>query len=85
MVACASAAGNFIPPFFVFPGERTRILEEQIQLGPTGSDFSVSPRLWMIGDVFIEWLEHFKLHARPSADNPVSNIYPGDLRHEKFQ
>ena len=72
VMACGSAGGTFIPPFFIFPGKKRQDQDHKVSLGPTGSNSTNSPKGWMVADTFVEWMEHFRVFAQPSQDNPVS-------------
>lgn len=71
VVACASASGRYIPPYFIFPGRRTQEQEEKVQLGPVDSESANSPKGWVTTDVFYQWLHHLVMHLQPSEDNRV--------------
>ncbi|KAJ4437617.1 hypothetical protein ANN_17762 [Periplaneta americana] len=67
-VCCAvSAAGDYIPPMFIFPRQR---MSPQLQCdGPTGALYKCSKNGWMTSELFTVWLEHFAKETSASIDN----------------
>jgi hypothetical protein len=68
MALAASASGNSIPPFFVFPRENYR--GYFTANGPEGSTGSVNQSGWITGDDFLLFMEHFIKHTRGTKDRP---------------
>lgn len=64
-----SAAGNSIPPFFVFP--RARMSPVLLNGAPDGSVGVASNSGWMNEGLFFKYLEHFKKNTRCSQNDPV--------------
>lgn len=79
-VMCAmSAAGNFIPPMFIFPRQRmTQLLEKD---GPSGAMYTNSKNGWINEDIFVEWLKHFAAYAKPTQESPVLLILDNHSSH----
>ena len=71
-MACASASGVFLPPYFIFSGARARFQDEKVNLGPVGSVSANSKRGWMDADLFIDWLHYFVHSVQPTRERPVS-------------
>lgn len=68
-VCAFSAAGQYIPPMFIYPRQRlTPLLERG---GPAGAIYRCSKNGWSNEDLFLEWLKHFSTFAKPSEDDPV--------------
>lgn len=78
-VTLVNAAGNFIPPAFIFP--RKRMKPELLDGAPPSSIGMVSDTSYMNSALFLDWLSHFKDHARPSKDNPVLLILDNHTTH----
>ncbi|XP_041983249.1 uncharacterized protein LOC121736227 [Aricia agestis] len=77
---CAmNAAGGFIPPMFIFPRKRLNPLLEKD--GPAGALYKCSDNGWINEQLFIEWLSHFKHHAKPSAEEPILLILDNHASH----
>nr|XP_023025527.1 uncharacterized protein LOC111513537 [Leptinotarsa decemlineata] len=69
LMCAMSAAGSYIPPMFIFHRKRlTPLLEED---GPAEALYKCSDNGWINENLFLEWLVHFKQHAKPSADEPI--------------
>lgn len=67
VATAVNAIGNSIPPMFIFP--RKRFKDHFIRDGPIGSVGSANGSGWMQEDDFHIFLEHFKVHVRPSREN----------------
>lgn len=64
-----NAAGNFIPPFYVFP--RANFKDYMLHGAPTGSAGCAYKSGWMTADNFLLYLEHFRKFTAPSVEKPV--------------
>uniref|UniRef100_A0A8D8QYG4 Uncharacterized protein n=1 Tax=Cacopsylla melanoneura TaxID=428564 RepID=A0A8D8QYG4_9HEMI len=71
-VCCMSAAGQYIPPFFIY--KRKKMCRLLINNGPVGCDMAVTDKGYMNTQTFIVWLDHFAKYAIPTQDSPISNI-----------
>ncbi|XP_047137495.1 uncharacterized protein LOC124814000 [Hydra vulgaris] len=79
-LACAaSAIGNSIPPFFVFP--RVNFRDHCLTSAPPGSDGDANPSGWMKEDTFCKFLTHFVKNARPSKEHPVLLLVDNHFSH----
>ncbi|XP_047122877.1 uncharacterized protein LOC124806200 [Hydra vulgaris] len=79
-LACAaSAIGNSIPPFFVFP--RVNFRDHFLTSGPPGSDEDANPFGWTKEDTFCKFLTHFVKNARPSTEHPVLQLVDNHFSH----
>ncbi|XP_050309282.1 uncharacterized protein LOC126745467 [Anthonomus grandis grandis] len=79
-VMCAmSAAGNFVPPMFIFLRQRmTPLLEKD---GPPGAFYTHSKNGWINEELFVEWLKHFAAYVKPTEDSPVLVILDNHSSH----
>lgn len=66
-----NALGNHMPPYFVFP--RVNTLDHWCYTAPTSSKVSDHPKAtgWMTKENFMDYMNHFVVHAKPSVENPV--------------
>ena len=77
----ANAAGNFIPPFLIFP--RVRMKLELMEGTPPGSIYACHSSGWMQTEIFTIWFRHFLAYAKPTEENPVLLILDGHSTHTK--
>lgn len=69
----------YIPPMFIFPRKRlTPLLQKN---GPAGALYKCSDNGWINENLFLEWLVHFKQHAKPSALEPILLILDNHASH----
>ena len=75
-----NALGNYVPPFFVFPGARMR---EEFMKGTTpGSKGTVSPSGWSNSETFKFFLQnHATKYAKCNEDEHMLWIYDGHSTH----
>ena len=66
-----NAIGNAIPPFFVFP--RVNFQSQWLATAPPGSAATGHPKAtgWMTSENFLDFMKHFALHVKATADLPV--------------
>lgn len=85
VIAGGNAMGTYIPPFFIFPGQRMR--EELFQGGLPGTDGDVSISGWSNTEIFKRYMqEHFmKYIPNGNAENPVLVIYDGHISHMSIE
>lgn len=83
MVCCMSTVGHFIPPALIFPRKRWK--NELIDGAPLGTLGLTQENGWMTGDVFLQWLEHFRKYAKPNLDEKVLLIVDGHSSHKSLQ
>lgn len=69
IVAAVKATGNSIPPLFVFP--RMNFKPFMLNGASPGSIISANPSGWSNEAIFVQFLQHFVKHVRPSVDKPV--------------
>lgn len=76
-----SAAGHYVPPFFIFP--RVRMKAELLDGAPAEAAAACHPSGWMQSNIFVEWMEHFIKHVKPTKEDPVLVILDGHATHTK--
>lgn len=76
-----SAAGHYVPPFFIFP--RVRMKAELLDGAPGEAAAACHPSGWMQSNIFVQWMEHFIKHVRPTKEDPVLVILDGHATHTK--
>lgn len=69
VVNCYNAEGSYIPPFFIF--KRKSINAQLMNDINSNMVACVSDSGWINESIFVDWLQHFKEFAKPSADNPI--------------
>ncbi|XP_053408884.1 uncharacterized protein LOC128559893 [Mercenaria mercenaria] len=83
IIGGANALGNFVPPFYVFPGKRWN--EKFIEGAPQGADGAMSDSGWSNSEIFETYvIEHLAKHAslNTSIDTPATLIlYDGHRSH----
>ena len=81
MCGSINAIGNSMPPFLVFP--RKNIQDHWTLTAPIGTVCDSHPNAsgWMTTDNFLRFLDHFKNHAKPSAESPVLLILDNHASH----
>ncbi|XP_062714382.1 uncharacterized protein LOC115257818 [Aedes albopictus] len=76
-----SAAGQYLPPMFIFPRQR---MNDALKIGaPAGSIFECNPSGWSTVSTCTKWFDHFLAYARPTAEAPVLLILDGHSSHTK--
>ncbi|XP_008189976.1 jerky protein homolog-like [Acyrthosiphon pisum] len=75
IIMCMNAAGNYMPPHFIIPRQRSvpAILDD----APPGSTVSFHPSGWIQTYIFNDWFDEFLLFSNPSADKPVLLLLDG--------
>ncbi|KAI8761706.1 tigger transposable element-derived protein 6 [Biomphalaria glabrata] len=63
-VICMSAAGEYVPPMFIFPCQRMKM--EQMDGAPPGSIYTCHKTGWIQLDLFTQWFRHFIHFVKPS-------------------
>lgn len=79
-LACAAnAAGNFIPPMFIFP--RLKYSEMFIRGGPPDCIGAGNSSGWMTEKEFCIFMDHFIKHSRPTKEEPVLLLLDNHCSH----
>ncbi|XP_045451633.1 uncharacterized protein LOC123660620 [Melitaea cinxia] len=81
MVACVSAAGQFIPPMIIF--KRMRMSDQLKEGAPAGSLVTVSESGHINRELFCQWLEHFASVVKPTKEDKVLLLLDGHTTHSK--
>lgn len=79
LAVAVSAAGNSIPPLFVFP--RVHFKNHFLQKGPPGSIGVANPSGWMKEPHFLVFLKHLVTHTRCSKEQPILLILDNHGSH----
>ncbi|KAL0809235.1 hypothetical protein ABMA28_011454 [Loxostege sticticalis] len=79
LAAAASAVGNSIPPFFVFP--RVHFKDHFIRDGPVGCKGGSNPSGWMTEDLFVDFLKHFHNHVKSTQEKPCLLLLDNHSSH----
>lgn len=80
-VVCAmSAAGQYVPPMFVFPRKRMNNL--LLNGAPAGSIGGVSDSGWIDSSLFVDWLTHFCASVGCTPDRPHILMLDGHHSHK---
>lgn len=79
-VVCAvSAAGNFVPPMFIFP--RQRMAAGLSTDGPIGAIYHCSKNGWTNAELFLVWLKHFVQNSKCIKGKPVLLVLDNHTSH----
>lgn len=79
VVNCFNAGGSYIPPFFIF--KRKRMNAQLMKDSNSNMVACISDSGWINESIYIDWLQHFKGFAKPSADNPVLLVLDNHESH----
>lgn len=79
MIGGASAIGNHIPPYFVFP--RTNFKDFMLTGAPPGSDGTANPTGWSNHHIFVKYMHHFIKYVKPSTEKRVLLIFDNHESH----
>ena len=81
VIMCMGAAGNFVPPMFIFP--RHKVTTELMKGAPPGAIATCHPSGWVQMELFTQWFRHFLDVVRPREGNPALLILDGQQNHTK--
>lgn len=82
--ACSmNAAGQFVPPLFIFP--RKRMNERLLCGAPAGSIGGVTDSGWMDSTLFLQWLRHFCDNIGCIPQRPHILILDGHHSHKTLE
>lgn len=68
LIAAINAAGNTVPPLFVFP--RVHFKPMMLKGAPSGSVGAANRSGWSNEDIFRQFIDHFIDHVKLSKENP---------------
>ena len=69
MALAVNAAGNSVPPFFIFPQKNMQ--SYFIVSAPSMVDAACNKSGWMKQVEFVKYMQHFIKYANPSCDKPA--------------
>ncbi|GBM18551.1 hypothetical protein AVEN_47943-1 [Araneus ventricosus] len=78
---CVNAAGNFLPPMFVFPRKKENPL--LMDDAPPGSFAVYHESGWINKETFLVWFKKFIEYSNPGPKKPVLLIIGGHNSHTK--
>lgn len=79
IVGIVSAAGEFVPPVYIFPRKRPHL--EYMEGAPKDSIALFNSKGYMDSAGFLRTLEHIKTHAVPSKEEPILLILDNHSSH----
>lgn len=82
MIAAINAIGNHVPPMLIFP--RVNFKEHMLKGAPPGSVGSANPSGWSNDKIFLQYLQHFINHVKPTLENKVLLILDNHESHVSF-
>ena len=83
LCAIVSAAGQFLPPIFVYPRKNFR--DSFLFGAPEGSLGLTSPSGWMTGENFILVLQHMIKYVRPTKTHQILLIMDNHESHLSYE
>ncbi|CAG4931281.1 unnamed protein product [Parnassius apollo] len=79
-----NVTGHFIPTLFIFPRKKMD-KNGRLMIGAPPESIAITQESeWMNGEVFFQWLQHFKQHVQPTETNPVLLILDGHASHKEL-
>lgn len=82
IVACMSSGGMYVPPSIIFP--RKRFNPDLYDGAPIGTLKLYNESGYMTSDLFVEWIQHFIDHVRPTAEKKALLILDGHSSHKSY-
>ena len=79
---CVSAAGQLLPPYILYTGQR--LMHTHTQDGAPGTRYAVSAKGWMTKANFVDWFRNMFIPYLPS-ERPVLLIIDGHESHVKYE
>lgn len=79
MISCVNAIGNSVPPMLIFP--RVNFKQHMLIGAPNGAIGGANPSGWSTERLFLDFLEHFIGHVKPTTDKPVLLILDNHETH----
>ncbi|KAJ8946299.1 hypothetical protein NQ314_008925 [Rhamnusium bicolor] len=79
MICCINAAGNTVPPLFVFP--RANFKNHMLKGAPVGAIGAANKSGWSNEDVFFKYLQHFISHVKPTIEDKVILLLDNHENH----
>ena len=78
-----NAAGNYLPPVFIFP--RKRMVDSLMANAPIDSKGFASSNGWSNSELFVKWLNHFVECTNASKANPQIIVLDGHHSHKSLE
>nr|XP_047123710.1 uncharacterized protein LOC124806668 [Hydra vulgaris] len=82
IVCSMNAVGIYIPPAFIFPRKNMR--NDFMDNSPPDSVGFAHKSGWMTQEIFLDYLEHFANHTKPTIADPVLLIVDNHNSHISF-
>ena len=79
-VVAINAAGNYVPPLYIFPPVRK---PELLDGALPCSSYACHPSRVMQMEILFQWFRHFLRAARPGQDHPILLVLDGYSTHTK--
>ena len=79
MALAVNAAGNSVPPFFIFP--RKNMQSYFMDSAPSTADAACNESGWMKQAEFVKYMKHFIKYAKPSRDKPALLLLDNHTSH----
>jgi len=83
VVAAVSATGQFVPPAMIFP--RQRMNDRLLHGALSGTVGYNSGNGWIDSALFVQYLDHFIKHVKPTPDNKVLLILDNHISHKSLE
>ena len=80
VLASASAAGNSIPPMFIFKSQSGRVPNGVQEGAPAGTLFMAQKSGWIEKDLYLKWFKEVFLRSVP-AERPILLLVDGHKAH----
>lgn len=79
MIAAVNAIGNHVPPMLIFP--RVFFKDHMLHGAPPGSIGGANPSGWSNEQLFLQYLQHFIAHVKPTEQEKVLLIFDNHESH----
>ena len=83
VVACVGSTGNFIPPALIFPRKNHKA--ELFDGAPPGTLQLCNDSGYMVGELFLRWMQHFISYVKPSIQKKIILLLDGHASHKNFE
>lgn len=82
VIGCCNAAGSFLPPFLIFA--RKKMQPRLLDGAPPGTQGTCTPNGWTSGEVFLDWMQFFVEHVRPTPEKKVLLLLDNHESHKYY-
>jgi len=83
VVVCVNAIGNLVPPALIMP--RKNYKAEYFDGAPPGTLELCYPTGYMVGSLFLKWMQHFVSYVGATETNKVLLIVDGHSSHKNLE